>query len=68
MAFHQGFLAAIRFKKDGNTDIQILNEEITCETFQVFYVANKHFFIVSLHTDGSLHLNSPTKIPRAAIE
>jgi hypothetical protein len=25
MAFHQGFLAVIRFKKDGNTDIQILN-------------------------------------------
>lgn len=68
MAFHQGFLTVIRFKKDGNTDIQILNEDSTCESFQVFQVGNKHFFILSLHTDGSLHLNSPTKIPKAVID
>lgn len=68
MAFHQGFLTVVRFKKDGNTDIQILNEESTCESFQVFQVGSKHFFILSLHTDGSLHLNSPTKIPKAVVD
>ena len=68
MAFHQGFLAVIRLRKDGATDVQILNDESTCETFQVFYVGSRHFFIMSLHTDGSLHLNSPTRIPRNLVE
>lgn len=68
MAFHQGFLTVVRMKKDGNSEIQILNDEATCETFQVFYVGTKSFFIVSLHTDGSLHLNSPTKMPKAVID
>jgi hypothetical protein len=68
MAFHQGFLALIRLKKDGTTEVQVLNDESTCEFFQVFYIGNRHFFILSLHTDGSLVLNSPTKIPKAIVE
>lgn len=68
MAFHQGYLAVIRLRKDGVTDVQILNDESTCETFQVFYIGSRHFFIMSLHTDGSLHLNSPTKIPRNLVD
>ena len=68
MAFHQGFLAVIRLRKDGATDVQILNDESTCETFQVFYVGSRHFFVLSLHSDGSLQLNSPTKIPRNLVE
>lgn len=68
MAFHQGFLAVIRLGKNGATDVQIVNDESTCETFQVFYVGSRHFFILSLHTDGSLHLNSPTKISKQLVE
>jgi hypothetical protein len=68
MSFHQGYLVVVRFKKDGNTDIQIVNDESTCEYFQVFYIGAKHFIVVSLHSDGSLLLSTPTKIPKAVAE
>lgn len=66
MSFHQGYLIAIRFKKgekkEGMGEVFILNEDITCEYFQVIRTGKKNFFVYSLHTDGSIQVTTLSKI------
>lgn len=68
MSFHQGLLALFRLKKDGTSEILFIHDEATCEHFQVLHVGPKHFLILSLHSDGSLILSAPFKLPRAVAE
>ena len=49
-AFNQGVLVIMRFKKDGSTDVQAINEDSPCEYFQVVQVGDKSFFVLSIHS------------------
>jgi hypothetical protein len=73
MAVHRGLLGIIKIKQNvngnSNFETQVLcKEEERCEYFEiVWFEDRKHWFIVSLHEDGSLHLTQPEKISRSII-
>jgi hypothetical protein len=68
MSFNQGYLIAVKLKKDGSSEVQILNEDSTCEYFQLIHFSNKYFCILSLHTDGSLQLTTHSKITKNILD
>ena len=72
MSFHQGYLIVIQFRKEEKKgdmgEIMVLNEDITCEYFQVVKVGKKNFIIYSVHTDGSVQVTSLNKINKQHIE
>lgn len=41
---------------------------MTCEFFRVIKVGKKHFFIYSVHTDGSVQITTLGRIPRLVID
>jgi hypothetical protein len=72
MSFHQGYLVALRFrreeKKESSCEVIIINEEVTCEYFSVVRTGKHNFYIYSVHTDGSAQLTTLAKLTRQQIE
>ena len=72
MSFHQGFLIAVCFrkeeKKESLGEILVINEEVTCEYFQVVRTGKHNFFLYSLHTDGSVQVTTFDKLTRQMVE
>ena len=71
LSIHRGFLVMMKVhmdKPNSKPEIQIVNQESRCEYFQIIRMGEKAFFILSIHEDGSLHITTPVKIPKAYCE
>ena len=68
MSFHQGFLLAIRWRKNEKKEIMgeifVINEDVTCEYFEIVRTGKRNFFVYSLHTDGSVQVTTLNKITK----
>ena len=67
-AFNQGLLMMVRLTKDGDSSVQIINEDSLCEYFQVVHVGERNFFVISIHSEGSVVISSPSKINRGSVD
>ena len=77
MSVHRGFLGLIKLYRDPNSSSNVINKyeaqllgqgESKCEYFQIIKLEDgKHWFILSLHEDGTLMVFVPEEIPKSAL-